>query len=127
MLFQKRLDKSKGRKPSKIWVDKGSDFYNISFKNWSKDNDIDMYSIHDEGKSVIAGRFIRTLKNKIYKYMTSISNYLYINKLDDIVDEHNNTYHRTIRLSLLMLKIINILILKKKLMIDILNLKLVIM
>ena len=127
MLFQKRLDKSKGRKPSKIWVDKGSDFYNISFKNWSKDNDIDMYSIDDEGKSVIAGRFIRTLKNKIYKYMTSISNYLYINKLDDIVDEHNNTYHRTIRLSLLMLKIINILILKKKLMIDILNLKLVIM
>ena len=127
MLFQKRLDKSKGRKPSKIWVDKGSDFYNISFKKWSKDNDIDMYSIHDEGKSVIAGRFIRTLKNKIYKYMTSISNYLYINKLDDIVDEHNNTYHRTIRLSLLMLKIINILILKKKLMIDILNLKLVIM
>ena len=127
MLFQKRLDKSKGRKPSKIWVDKGSDFYNISFKKWSKYNDIDMYSIDDEGKSVIAGRFIRTLKNKIYKYMTSISNYLYINKLDDIVDEHNNTYHRTIRLSLLMLKIINILILKKKLMIDILNLKLVIM
>ena len=126
MLFQKRLDKSKGSKPSKIWADKGSEFYNISFKKWSKDNDIDMYSIHDEGKSVIAGRFIRTLKNKIYKYMTSISNYLYINKLDDIVDEHNNTYHRTIRLSLLMLKITNILILKKKLMIDILNLKLVI-
>ena len=57
-----------------------------------------MHSIHDEGKSVAAERFIRTLKNKIYKYMTSISKNVYINKLDDIVDEYNNTYHRTIKM-----------------------------
>ena len=62
--FQKILDKS-GRKPNKIWVDKGSEFYNNSFKKWIKDNDIEMYSIQNEGKSVIAERFIRTLKNKI--------------------------------------------------------------
>ena len=55
-----------------------------------------MYSIHNEGKSVVAERFIRTLKNKIYKYMTAISKNVYIDKLDDIVDECNNTYHRTI-------------------------------
>ena len=55
-----------------------------------------MYSIHNEGKSVVAERFIRTLKNKIYKYMTSISKNVYIDKLDDIVGEYNNTYHRTI-------------------------------
>ena len=60
--FQKILDKS-GRKPNKIWVDKGSEFYNSSFKKWLKDNDIEIYSIHKEGKSVIADRFIRTLKN----------------------------------------------------------------
>ena len=85
-----------------------------------------MYSIHNEGKSVAAERFMRTLKNKIYKYMTSISKKVYINKLDDIVDEYNNTNHRTIKLNLLMLKIIRLLILRKKLMIKILNLKLVI-
>ena len=57
-----------------------------------------MYSIHNGGKSVIAERFIRTLKNKIYKYMTAISKNVYIDKLDDIVDEYNNTYHRTIKM-----------------------------
>ena len=63
--FQKTLKES-DRKPNKIWVDKGSEFYNSSFKKWLKDNDIEMYSIHNEGKSVVAERFIRTLKNKIY-------------------------------------------------------------
>ena len=57
-----------------------------------------MYSIHNEGKCVIAERFIRTLKTKIYKYMTSISKNVYIDKLDDIVNEYNNTYHRTIKM-----------------------------
>ena len=55
-----------------------------------------MYSTHNEGKSVVAERFIRTLKNKILKYITSISENVYIDKLDDIVDEYKNTYHRTI-------------------------------
>ena len=62
--FQKILKKS-NQKPNKIWVDKGSKFYNNSFKKWLKDNDIKMYLIHTEGKSVVAERFIRTLKNKI--------------------------------------------------------------
>ena len=57
-----------------------------------------MYSIHNEGKSVAAERFIRTLKNKIYKYMTAISKNVYSNELDDIVNEYNNTYHRTIKM-----------------------------
>ena len=60
-------------KPNKIWVDKGSEFYNASFKKWLQDNDIVMYSTHNEGKSVVAERFIRTLKSKIYKCMISIS------------------------------------------------------
>ena len=60
------LKKSNG-KPNKIWVDKGSEFYNNSFKKYLQDNDIVMYSTHNEGKSVVAKKFIRTLKNKIYK------------------------------------------------------------
>ena len=56
-----------------------------------------MYSIHNEGKSVVAERFSRTLKTKIYKYMTSVSKSVYIDKLDNIVSEYNNTYHRTIK------------------------------
>ena len=54
--------------------------------------------IHNGGKLVVAERFIRTLKNKIYKYMTAISENVYINKSDDIVNEYNNTYHRTIKM-----------------------------
>ena len=64
--FQSFLDKSK-RKPNKIWTDQGSEFYNNVFKKWLKDNDIIMYSTHNEGKSVVVERFIKTLKNKIYK------------------------------------------------------------
>ena len=84
--FQSILKKS-NRKPNKIWVDKGSEFYNRSMKSWLENNDIEMYSTHNEGKSVAAERFIRTIKNKVYKYMTSISKNVYIDKLDDIVNE----------------------------------------
>ena len=95
--FQSILKQSNS-KPNKIWVDKGSEFYNAYFKSWLRDNDIVMYSTHNEGKSVVAERFIRTLKSKIYEYMTSISKNVYIDKLDDIVDEYNNTYHTTIKM-----------------------------
>ena len=71
--FQLILKESQGCKPDKIWIDKVSEFYNNSFKKWFKDNDIEMHSIHNEEKSVVAERFIRTLKTKIYKYMTAIS------------------------------------------------------
>ena len=57
-----------------------------------------MYSTNNEGKSVVAERFIRMLKSKIYKYITSISNNVYLDKLDDIVDEYNNTHHTTIKM-----------------------------
>ena len=73
--FQSILKKS-NRKSNKIWVE----FYNNSFKKWLQDNDLVMYSTHNEGKSVVAKRFIRTIKNKIYEHMTSISKmYILIN------------------------------------------------
>ena len=70
-IFQKILKES-NRKPKKIWLEKGSEFYKSCFKKWLKDDDIEMYSIHNEGKSIVAERFIRTLKTKIYKYMTVV-------------------------------------------------------
>ena len=94
--FQSILKKS-NRKPNKIWVDQASEFYNFFFKKFSKDNDISMYSTYNEGKSVVVERFIRTLKNNIYKHMTSISKNVY-DVLDDIVNKYNNAYHKTIKM-----------------------------
>ena len=91
--FQKII--SKGRKPNKIWVDQGGEFYNKLFKRFLKINNIEMYSTYNEGKSVVAERFIRTLKNKIFKHMTAISKNVYFDVLDDIVNKYNNTVHRT--------------------------------
>ena len=94
--FQKILDDSK-RKQNEIRADKGSEFYNRSMKSWLEDNHIVMYSTHNEGKSVVAEKFIRTLKNKIYKCMTSVLRNVSIDKLDDTVNEYN-MYHRTIKM-----------------------------
>ena len=95
--YQSTLNDLK-RKPNKIWLDKGSEFYNKSVNPWLEKIDIEMHSTNNEGKSVIAKRFIRTLKTEINKYMTSTSKNLYINKLDDIINKYNNTYHRTIKM-----------------------------
>ena len=94
--FQKII--SKGRKPNKIWVDQGSEFYNQSFKDFLKINNIEMYSTYNEGKSVVAERFIRTLKTKIFKHMAAVSKNVYFDVLDDIVNKYSNTVHRTIKM-----------------------------
>ena len=70
------------RKPYKIRVYKGSEFYNISMKLCLRDNNTEMYSIHSRGESVATERLIITLKNQIYKYTTSISENVYIDKLE---------------------------------------------
>ena len=67
-------------------------------KSWLKDNAIEMYSTHNEEKSVVAKRFIRTLNNKIYKYMSLVSKNVYIDKLGDIVNKYNHTYYNTIKI-----------------------------
>ena len=95
--FQKILNNSK-RKPNKIWVDQGSEFYNTHFKKWLKDNNMEMFSTHNKGKSVVAEVFIKTLKNKIYKHMTAISKNVYFDVLNNVVDKYNNTYHKTIKM-----------------------------
>ena len=96
-VFQKFLDES-NRKPNKIWVNKGSELYNRLMKSWPEKKTIEMSSIHNKGKSVVAERFIETLKNKIYKYMTSISKNMHIGELDNIANNYNNTYHGKIKM-----------------------------
>ena len=92
-VFKKILSDStelhSNRKPNKIWVDQGSEFYNNSFKDFLKMNKIEMYSTFNEGKSVVAERFIRTLKNKFFKHMTAIWKNIYFDVLDDIVNKYN--------------------------------------
>ena len=79
-------------------MDHGSEFNNNKFKSFLKENDIEIYSTFNEGKSVVAERFIKTLKNKIYKHMITIGKNVYFNVLDDIVKEYNNTVHSSIKI-----------------------------
>ena len=90
--------KKSGKKTNKIWVDQGGEFYNNVFKKWLSDNDIIMYSMYNEGKSVVAERFIRTLKHKSYKHMTATDKNVYYDVLDDVVNKYNNTKHNTIKM-----------------------------
>ena len=89
----KKLLHESGRKPNIIWVNESSEFHNRSRKSWKENNGIEMYST----QKFIAERFIRTLKTKICKYMTSVSRKVYINKLNKIVNKYNNSYYRTIK------------------------------
>ena len=91
-----KIIKQSNRKPNKIWVDQGGEFCNNVFEKWLSDNDINMYSTYNEGKSVVAERFIRKLKNKLYKHMTAKN--VYYDVLDDVVNKYNNTKHSTIKM-----------------------------
>ena len=95
-----KITKQSNRKPNKIWVDQGSEFYKRVFKKWLSDNDIIMYSTFNEGKSVVAERFIRTLKSKLYKHMTATGKNVHYDVLDDVVNEYNDTKHTTIKMKL---------------------------
>ena len=89
------MDGSEG-KSNKIWVDEGSKFYNNLFRKFFKEINIEMYSTYNEGRSVVAEKFIKNLKNKIFKHMTAVSKNVWFDVLGDIVDDCNNTFHRII-------------------------------
>ena len=93
-----KIIKQSNRKPSKIWVDQGGEFYNNVFEKWLSDNNIIMYSTYNEGKSVVVERFIRTLKNKLYKHITATGKKVYYDVLDDVINKYNNTKHSTIKM-----------------------------
>ena len=92
-----KIIKQSNRKPNKIWINQGGEFHNRDFKTWLSDNDLIMYSTFNEGKSVVAKRFIRTLKNKLYKHITATGKNVYY-VLDDVVNEYNITKHNTIKM-----------------------------
>ena len=87
------------RKPEYLWVDKGSEFYNNTFKEWLKKNDIKMYSTFNEGKAVVIERFNRTLKNKMYKQFTAKGNTQYLDMLPKLLKQYNDTKHSSIKMS----------------------------
>ena len=93
-VFLKNLIESQ----TKYGLIKVVNFIAILLKKWLEDNDIKMYSAHNEGKSLVAEIFIKTLKNKIYKHMTAVSKNVYFDVLDNIADKYNNTYHRIIKM-----------------------------
>ena len=93
-----KIIKQSERKSNKIWVDQGGEFYNSVSIKWLSDNDIIMYSTYNEGKSVVAEKFIRTLKNKLYKHMKDTGKNVYYDVLDDVVNKYNNTKHSTIKM-----------------------------
>ena len=96
--FQSIVKTSK-RKPNKLWVDNGSEFYNNVFKKWLVENEIKMYSTFNEGKAVVIERFKRTLKNKMHKFFTVNNTYKYVDVLTDLINEHNNHKHSTIKMT----------------------------
>ena len=92
---------SKRRKSNKIWIDQGGELHNNLFKRFLKINNLwinEMYWTYKEGKSVVAERFFRTLKNKILKHMTAVSKNVYFDVLGDIVDKYNSTVDKTIKM-----------------------------
>ena len=84
------------RKPNKLWADQGREFYNKLMQEWLNNNDILMYSTHNEGKSVIAERFIKTLKSTIYKKRTASDNKFHLPYLNKLADQYYSTYHHSI-------------------------------
>ena len=87
MCFKNFLGSS-NRKANNTWVDQGGEFYNKVFEKFLKINNTEIYWTYNEGKSAVAERFIRTLKNKICKHTTAISENVYFDVLDDIVDKY---------------------------------------
>ena len=92
-------------------------------KSWLEKNTMEMYSTHSERKIVVVERFIRNLKNRIYKYMTSILKNVYVDKLNNRFRKYNNTYHRHIKMKPVDVKSNTYINSGKKLMMKILNLK----
>ena len=123
--FQKILTKSNS-KPNKIWVDKGREYYKRSMKLWLEKNDIEMYSTHNEGKSLLLKDLLEPWQITFINIWFYIKN-VYIDILEDIVNKYNNAYHSTIKMKPVEVNQAHILTLVKRLMMKILNLKLVIL
>ena len=83
------------RKPSRLWVDKVTEFYNQTFKKYLEQNNIQMYNTHNEGKSVVVERFNRTIKTRIWKYFSANSTTRYFDILPALLQQYNHSVHRS--------------------------------
>ena len=96
--FQHIINES-NRKPKKLWVDQGTEFYNRSFKKWLDDHNIDIYSAYNEGKAVIIERFNRTLKERMWKYFSAKNTHHYLDILNELIQRYNTTKHSSIKMT----------------------------
>lgn len=94
-----KLFKSTHRTPKKLWTDQGSEFINHNFKKFLKDNNIELYHVYNEGKANVIERFNRTLGELIQKHMTTNQTSKYINVLDNLLNEYNNKFHTSIKMT----------------------------
>ena len=90
---------TKVRKPQMLWVDQGTEFYNGTFRKWLENEDIQLYSTHNEGKAVVVERFNRTLKTWMWRYFSANSTNVYLDILPQLITRYNNTKHRSIGMS----------------------------
>ena len=95
----KKLFKSTHRSPKKLWTDQGSEFINHNFKKLLKDNNIELHHVYNEGKANVIERFNRTLGEMIQKYMTTNQTSKYINVLENLLNEYNNKFHTSIKMT----------------------------
>jgi len=91
--------KNSQRKPKQLQTDDGKEFVNAEFKKFLLENEINFFTVQSENKACIVERVIRTLKEKLYRYFTHYNTYKFIDVLDDIVDNYNGTFHRTIKMA----------------------------
>ena len=94
-----KLFKSSHRSPKKLWCDQGSEFINRNFKQFLKENNIEMYHVFNEGKAVLIERFNRSLGEMIQKHMTTAQTSKYVNVLQILLEEYNNRYHTSIKMT----------------------------
>ena len=85
--------------PSRLWTDKGTEFYNRHVRRVLDANNVTLYSTENEEKSSVAERWNRTMKPIMWKYFTANNPNKYIDALQNMVDKYNTTYHRSIKLT----------------------------
>ena len=96
--FQK-IVKTSGRRPKILWVDQGPEFYNRVFRGWLEENDVEMYSIYNDGKTVVVERFNLTMKERMWRYFSANNTHRYYDILDTLISSYNAKYHRSIKMS----------------------------
>ena len=96
--LQKKV-KMSGRRSKKLWVDQGTEFYNTVFPGWLEENDVETYSVYNEGKAVVVARFNRTMKERMWRYFSANNTHRYYDILDTLISSYNAKYHRSIKMS----------------------------